>query len=54
MTLCDTFVATLDSHTLPLTTLPSHQFYSSLLYAALQSIIKVRRRARPNVFPGHI
>ncbi|KAL2856663.1 hypothetical protein BJY01DRAFT_171658 [Aspergillus pseudoustus] len=39
-TLCDTFLATLDAHTLPLTTLPSHQFYSSLLYAALQSIIK--------------
>ncbi|KAL2802369.1 hypothetical protein BJX63DRAFT_115549 [Aspergillus granulosus] len=38
--LCDTFMATLDAHTLPLTTLPSHQFYSSLLYAALQSIIK--------------
>ncbi|KAL2872517.1 uncharacterized protein BJX67DRAFT_10498 [Aspergillus lucknowensis] len=38
--LCNVFLATLDWHTLPLTTLPSHQFYSSLLYAALQSIIK--------------
>ncbi|KAJ0421705.1 hypothetical protein BJY00DRAFT_103020 [Aspergillus carlsbadensis] len=38
--LCDTFLAALNSHTLPLATLPSHQFYSSLLYAALQSIIK--------------
>ncbi|KAL3490528.1 hypothetical protein BJX62DRAFT_137745 [Aspergillus germanicus] len=51
MTLCDTFLATLDSHTLPLTTLPSHQFYSSLLYAALQSIIKAAA-SYPRIMEG--
>ncbi|KAI9375342.1 hypothetical protein BJX61DRAFT_549656 [Aspergillus egyptiacus] len=40
MTLCDTFSATLDAHTALLTALPNQQFYSSLFYSVLQSIIK--------------
>ncbi|KAL3467085.1 hypothetical protein BJX64DRAFT_189989 [Aspergillus heterothallicus] len=48
---CDTFLDTLDCHTLPLITLPSHQFYSSLLYAALQSIIKATA-SYPRVMEG--
>ncbi|KAL2834245.1 hypothetical protein BDW59DRAFT_45259 [Aspergillus cavernicola] len=51
MTLSDTFSATLDSHTIPLTALPSHQFYSSLLYSALQSIIKASAKY-PRVICG--
>lgn len=41
LALCDTFLATSGSHALPLTALPSHQYYSSLLYGTLQTIIKV-------------
>ncbi|KKK14058.1 hypothetical protein P175DRAFT_0559316 [Aspergillus ochraceoroseus IBT 24754] len=40
MALCDTFAATLDSHTVTLTTLPNHQFYSALFYGVLQSMLK--------------
>lgn len=39
--LCDAFSSTLDAHMALLMTLPSHQFYSTLLCGTLQSIIKV-------------
>ncbi|KAL4737022.1 hypothetical protein BDV11DRAFT_163163 [Aspergillus similis] len=40
MALGDTFLATFGSHAMPLKALPSHQYYSSLLYGTLQTIIK--------------
>lgn len=42
MTLCDRFLATMDSHRVLLMILPDHECYSSLFYAVLQSLIKVR------------
>ncbi|KAL4965693.1 uncharacterized protein BDV14DRAFT_172577 [Aspergillus stella-maris] len=38
--LCDVFSVTVDAHTKLLTVLSGHQFYSSLFYGTLQSIIK--------------
>ncbi|KAL4785779.1 hypothetical protein BJX76DRAFT_346805 [Aspergillus varians] len=40
MTLCDVFLATLDSHTVPLNVLPSHDWDSTLFYSTLQCIIR--------------
>ena len=41
MTLCDTFVETIDPHAVLLMTLPKNESYRSLFYGVLQSIIKV-------------
>ncbi|KAL4910354.1 hypothetical protein BDW74DRAFT_144934 [Aspergillus multicolor] len=49
--LCDAFLATLDLHTVPLKALPSHHFYSSLLYGTLQTIIKASSKY-PRVMEG--
>ncbi|CBF70286.1 hypothetical protein AN6050.2 [Aspergillus nidulans FGSC A4] len=51
MALCDTFLATSGSHALPLKALPSHQYYSSLLYGTLQTIIKASSKY-PRVVNG--
>ncbi|KAL4807256.1 hypothetical protein BDV18DRAFT_159475 [Aspergillus unguis] len=50
-TLCDAFITTLESHSILLAIIPSHQFYSSLFYGALQSIIKASSRY-PRVMDG--
>ncbi|KAL4975840.1 hypothetical protein BDW66DRAFT_136454 [Aspergillus desertorum] len=51
MALSDAFLATFGSHAMPLTALPSHQFYSSLLYGTLQTIIKASSKY-PRVIDG--
>ncbi|KAL4983480.1 hypothetical protein BDW68DRAFT_181583 [Aspergillus falconensis] len=51
MALCDAFLATFGSHAMPLKALPSHQFYSSLLYGTLQTIIKASSKY-PRVMNG--
>ncbi|KAL4749294.1 hypothetical protein BDW72DRAFT_195018 [Aspergillus terricola var. indicus] len=51
MALCDTFLATFGSHAMPLKALPSHQYYSSLLYGTLQTIIKAASKY-PRVVNG--
>ncbi|KAL5003310.1 hypothetical protein BDV10DRAFT_43701 [Aspergillus recurvatus] len=51
MALCDAFLATFGSHATPLKALPSHQFYSSLLYGTLQTIIKASSKY-PRVMDG--
>ncbi|KAL6238660.1 hypothetical protein BDW75DRAFT_5045 [Aspergillus navahoensis] len=51
MALCDEFLATFGSHAMPLKALPSHQFYSSLLYGTLQTIIKASSKY-PRVMDG--
>ncbi|KAL4764839.1 uncharacterized protein BDW70DRAFT_128947 [Aspergillus foveolatus] len=51
MALSDTFLATFGSHALPLKALPSHQYYSSLLYGTLQTIIKASSKY-PRVVNG--
>ncbi|KAL4943194.1 hypothetical protein BDV06DRAFT_190459 [Aspergillus oleicola] len=49
--LCDAFSVTLDAHTMPLMALPGHQFYSSLFYGTLQSLIKASSEY-PRVMDG--
>lgn len=38
--LCDRFLATMDSHSVLLSTLSEHEYYASLFYGALQSLLK--------------
>lgn len=41
MKLCDRFLATMDSHSALLSTLPEYECYASLFYGVLQSVFKV-------------
>ncbi|THC92852.1 hypothetical protein EYZ11_007665 [Aspergillus tanneri] len=41
MALCDKFLSTLDPHSMLLVALPKNEFYVSLFYGVLQSILKV-------------
>ncbi|KAE8374566.1 hypothetical protein BDV26DRAFT_36633 [Aspergillus bertholletiae] len=53
MTLCDTFVETIDSHAALLMTLPKSDSYRSLFYGVLQSIIKASANY-PRIMEGVI
>lgn len=48
ISLCDDFLSTVDPHSLLLATLPDCEFYLSLFYGAVQSIIKVGFLAADN------
>lgn len=53
MTLCDTFIDTLDPHAVLLTILPKNESYRSLFYGVLQSVIKASANY-PRIMEGVI
>ncbi|KAE8157974.1 hypothetical protein BDV40DRAFT_276869 [Aspergillus tamarii] len=53
MTLCDTFMETIDPHAVLLMTLPKNESYRSLFYGVLQSIIKASANY-PRIMEGVI